>query len=116
MDLEILTRLPSQIENCIYQKSWQQLSSGFAHLRKGDRSTNTDVDILSSIFFLFEPCHNAKWRYPTVFTCVVATMKPFSAAYTVLTDRLRNRGAKSVWIKHLITPCCTISAMLFGYD
>lgn len=43
-------------------------------------------------------------------------MKPFSAPYTVLTDRLRNRGLKSVWIEYLITACCAIGNMLFGYD
>lgn len=43
-------------------------------------------------------------------------MKPFSAPYTVLTDRLRGRGHKSAWIEYIITATCAIGNMLFGYD
>ncbi|OQE32016.1 hypothetical protein PENSTE_c001G04509 [Penicillium steckii] len=43
-------------------------------------------------------------------------MKPFSAPYSVLTDRLRGRGESSKWIEYLITTTCAIGNMLFGYD
>ena len=35
-------------------------------------------------------------------------MKPFSAPYTVLTDRLRGRGESSKWIEYMITATCAI--------
>lgn len=44
------------------------------------------------------------------------TMKPISAPYTVLTDSLRGKGEKSLWIEYSITAVCAIGNMLFGYD
>lgn len=41
-------------------------------------------------------------------------MKPFSAPYTVLTDRLRGRGEKSKWIEYLITATCAIGYVSRG--
>lgn len=35
-------------------------------------------------------------------------MKPFSAPYTVLTDRLRGKGESSKSIEYLITATCAI--------
>ncbi|CAK7197847.1 hypothetical protein SEUCBS139899_000497 [Sporothrix eucalyptigena] len=43
-------------------------------------------------------------------------MKPFSAPYSAITDRLRGRGEKSKYIEYLITATCAIGNMLFGYD
>ncbi|PSR79063.1 general substrate transporter [Coniella lustricola] len=43
-------------------------------------------------------------------------MKPISAPFTVLTDHVRGKGSSSRWIAHLITTCCAIGNMLFGYD
>ena len=43
--------------------------------------------------------------------CQAQTMKPITAPYTVLTDRLRGRGNKSKWIEYLITATCAIGSV-----
>ncbi|CAK7229959.1 hypothetical protein SCUCBS95973_007409 [Sporothrix curviconia] len=43
-------------------------------------------------------------------------MKPFSAPYTVVADRLRGKGQKTKYIEYVITATCAIGNMLFGYD
>ncbi|KAF2767627.1 general substrate transporter [Teratosphaeria nubilosa] len=43
-------------------------------------------------------------------------MKPFSQPYTAFTSRMRGRGKHSAWIEYMITVCCGVGNILWGYD